>query len=40
MAVVDLKLVRSHLYAEGRQFGGVGRYEQVDALLTQLAICI
>jgi hypothetical protein len=34
MAVVDLKLIRRHSYAEGRQFGDVGAYEQVDALLT------
>ena len=36
MPVVDLKQIRRHLYAEGRQFGDVGAYEQVDALLTQL----
>lgn len=28
MAVVDLKLVRSHLYAEGRQFGDIGKKEK------------
>lgn len=34
MAVVDLNLIRRFSYAEGREFGKTGAYEQIDGLLT------
>jgi hypothetical protein len=34
MAVIDMKLVRRFPYADGREFGDVGGYEQIDAVLT------
>jgi hypothetical protein len=34
MAVVEFKQIRRFPYAEGREFGDTGAYEQIDALLT------
>ncbi len=34
MAVIDLNVVRRFPYAEGREFGDTGSYEQIDAVLT------
>ena len=34
MAVVDLEPIRRFPYAQGREFGNAGPYEQIDATLT------
>ncbi|NQW19187.1 MAG: hypothetical protein HQ477_00470 [Chloroflexi bacterium] len=34
MSVVDVKIVRQFSYAEGREFGNVGPYEQMDAIMS------
>ena len=34
MAVIDLNLIRRFPYANGREFGNTGPYEQIDAVLT------
>jgi hypothetical protein len=34
MSVVGVKIVRQFPYAEGRNFGDVGEYEQIDAIMT------
>jgi hypothetical protein len=34
MAVVDLNIIRRFPYAEGQEFGAVGAFEQIDALMT------
>ncbi|MBT4125579.1 MAG: hypothetical protein HOJ22_01290 [Chloroflexi bacterium] len=34
MSVVDVKITRQFAYANGRSFGDVGEYEQIDAVMT------
>lgn len=34
MSVVDVNVIRRYSYANGRSFGDVGEYEQIDAIMT------